>query len=720
MLLSLVLFAQLAVAGESSYATPALRDLVAAAARENHAPPPEFRGYRAHVETEMSLLMRDTLGRERAAQIEQLASSVLWKRGSEYAMHVVGYRAQSLGPSISTLSFLSGWTEPSLYGERILLGAQFIMDSRRRTKPGQPARDSLFAVHPFASDRERFYTYSGGDTVTILRSPGRVIPIVRIRVHPHFVASTRFAAFDGEIDLDATRNQIVRMRGQFVVLGKRKSGKSLIERIPGVVAVAYSEFVNAEIDQRYWLPASQRTEFQTSIAMLGRDRAVMRIVSKFNDYRVDDTSKVVAASDDSLHIPHKTTWATSDSLSRFNAWQSSLGDATTTARASDFDDIGPDAWKATGATQVEIAPTNWDNLLRYNRVEGLYTGAELNVRMRSAFPGFSYGGSAGWAWTERTAKGAAHASLKLGQNTFAIGVERSLASTNDFTVAGQARSDGINGLVSSFDDFDYVDRRTALATVSHIVGSVDRAIVTVQAGAAEDRSEIARLDHGLIGGGSFRPNRGIDQGSYALGVVEAEFHPSASEEFVQPGFGARLHYEVGRGQLNWQRSTVGVSGREYFGPVVVALNADAGMVAGSVIPPQTLFELGGSSILPGYAYKEFAGDQAALFRGYSSYTLPVLRAPHRVWRTLYIPGLAPGFAVGAQGGWTRFSSAAGRASLTRLGIIDGMPVSRATDGIRATFGFGATLFSGNFHVGVARPIDRRAKWKIAIGFGPSF
>ena len=76
MLLTFVAFAQLAAAPQPVYATPELRDLIARAVVANHAPPPAFRGYKAHVETELSLLMRDTLGRERAAQIEQLASSV--------------------------------------------------------------------------------------------------------------------------------------------------------------------------------------------------------------------------------------------------------------------------------------------------------------------------------------------------------------------------------------------------------------------------------------------------------------------------------------------------------------------------------------------------------------------------------------------------------------------------------------------------------------------
>lgn len=720
MLLPLIVLAQLAVSADSVYTSAALRDLVTRAVVANHAPPPAFRGYRAHVETEMSLLMRDTLGRERAAQIEQVASSVKWTRGSEYGMHVVGYRAQTLGPSISTLSFLSAWTEPSLYGERILLGVQLIGDKKKPAIP-TASNDVLVAIHPFAADRNQYYRFSGGDTVTVLRSPGRVIPIVRVHVTPHLSGSTRFAAFRGEIDLDATRQQIVRMRGEFVVLGKRPRGKSLLERIPGLVAVAYSEFVNAEVDQRYWLPAFQRTELQTSLAILGRDRAVMRIVSKFSDYSVDDTSAAVLAADDSSHIARHTTWASSDSVSHFDGWSTTLGAATTETKADDFDDLEPDAWKKTGATRVEVIPTNWDNVVRYNRVEGLFTGAEVNVRMRSALPGFGYGGTIGWAWTERTARGALHVSLERGPNTYALGVQRSLASTNDWVLPGEGKSDGINGAVASFDDFDYIDRRTALATVAHIVGSIDHAIVTVRAGAGSDRREIARLTSGLIGGGEFRPNRGSDPGSYALGEVDADLHPSASEEFVQPGFGARVHYETGQGGLSWQRAELGLTGREYWGPVAVSLRFDGGAVTGASIPPQALFELGGSSVLPGYGYKQFAGDRAMLFRSYVSYTLPLLRAPHRIWRTVFIPGLGPGFGMGFQGGWTQISGEAARSSVLRLGMSgDGAPLSVATDGVRATFGFGATFFSGTFHLGVARPIDRGGRWKLAIGFGPSF
>src|ERR1700716_3915609 len=145
-----MLFASVSAAAAPIFSPPAVRDLVNAAVIGNHVPPPTFAGYRARVETEFSLLLRDTLGRERSAQIEQLASDVHWARGTSYDMRVVGYRSQSIGSLISMMSFVNGWTEPSLYGERLTLGVQ--LDSSRRLRQRQQG-DTIIAVHPFAAVR---------------------------------------------------------------------------------------------------------------------------------------------------------------------------------------------------------------------------------------------------------------------------------------------------------------------------------------------------------------------------------------------------------------------------------------------------------------------------------------------------------------------------------------------------------------------------------------
>src|SRR5262245_30098170 len=129
---------------DSTYSSAHVRELVARAAVENRRPPDEFRSYTSRIETELSLLLRDSLGREHTAEVEQLASAATWDRNGSYVVHIVGYRSQSVGVPYSTLTIVRGWTVPSLYGNRLSLGAYFSR-SRRRT-------DTLRAVHPFATD----------------------------------------------------------------------------------------------------------------------------------------------------------------------------------------------------------------------------------------------------------------------------------------------------------------------------------------------------------------------------------------------------------------------------------------------------------------------------------------------------------------------------------------------------------------------------------------
>jgi hypothetical protein len=594
----------------------------------------------------------------------------------------------------------------------LLLGAYF-GGGRARTRESQ-----LVTVHPFASDRAQFYRFSGGDTITTLRVGDRAIPVARVRVTPHSGGPGRLGLFDGEIDLDASRHQIVRMRGQFVILGPPRSGRSVLSRLPGITAVAYGEFVNAEIGGRYWLPAFQRTEFQASVALLGQTRSVFRLVSRFDDYQVDDSSTGTARLQGRPGLV--VTYGPQDSISRFGDWRRGLGIATASVSASDFDDVGPDEWRPVGPPRLDLAPTKTSEMLRYNRVEGLFTGAIATVQFRDLFPGLSVGVFGGWAWTEGTARGGARASLARGSWILGARAEAELASTNDFALPLDEGA-GVGALLAGLDDIDYVDRHTASISATRSLGGFDAVLATVQFGLGSDRAEIARVEHGLFGGGRFRPNRGIAEGTYALATAEVEVHPNVTGDFVQPGVGARLRYEAGAGDLRWNRAEVALSGRRYWGPFQFSAHADAGALLGRDPPPQKLFELGGNEALPGYSYKEFVGDRAALFRAFASYRFPLWRSPINVFRRFYLPGFGPGLAVGMQGGWAELSSDAARRAVAALGTsTTGEPVSRATDGVRATVGGGITVFSDVLHFGVARPIDRPAPWRFVFGFGQTF
>jgi hypothetical protein len=710
-MLSLLLIAQIgvAVSAESTYSTPALRQLVERASVENRRLPSSLWGYHSRIETELSLLVRDTLGREQTAQIEQLATDATWTREQRFDLRVVGYRSQNIGVPYSALSFVRAWTVPTLYGNRLALGAYFKSSN---------ARDTLIAVHPFAVDRERYYRFSGGDTITTLRTGKRSIPVVRVRVTPAIRDTTRFAAFDGEIDLDGDRAQIIRMRGQFVVLGGPPSrGARVAERL-GLAAAAYAEFVNAEIDGEYWLPAFQRTEFQTTLPFFGQNRPVFRLVSSISGIRIDT---VAVSSSDSAHAPHvSVTWAPSDSVDAFSAWGRDIGSLTSSVSSSDFDDVAPDAWRATGPPRLNLFPTTLSRMLRFNRIEGPFTGVAPSIDFRSAAPGVTASVFGGWAWSEQTARGGGFVSYKRSSAIAAIRAERALASTNDFEPPF-SDDPGLAALFGSIDDYDYVDRRTANLSLTRIVGSVNTALATLEFAIDNDRPERANIAHGIFSSGTrFRENRGVYNGTSARVGAEIEFHPNVSGEFVSPGIGARLRVDAAFGDLDWARAEVRLSARKYIGPLSLVAEANSGALLGSSPPPQRLFELGGNESLPGYDYKQFVGDRAALFRVFSGYRLGLWKRPIRVWRDLMLPGIAPGIGLSLQGGWSELSSPGAKLAATALTAGTALMPPETTVGVRATAGAGLTFFSDLLHVGVARPIDRKAPLRFVAGFGVEF
>ena len=679
------------------------------AAESNRLPPASLGGYRSHIETESALIIRDTLGREHSAEIEQIASEGRWSRDGRYELHILGYRSQNVGVPYSTLSIVRAWTVPTLYGERLSLGAYFASASRS---------DTLVAVHPFASDRERFYKFSGGDTVTTLRIGTRSVPIARVRVSPNVRGDARWGVFDGEIDLDADRYQIVRMRGRFGVAGGEKRRSNRIARLTGIAAAAYIEFVNAEVDGKYWLPASQRTEFQASFPFLGQARPVFRIVSTITDITATDSLKAGVGPSVAQRVV--VSWAEGDSASRFTDWNRELGVQSGNVHSDDFADMAPEAWRTDGPPRFELFSTRASKYIRFNRVEGLFIGLEPTVDFRSAAPGLSAGVSAGWAFSEQTARGGARLSLRRGKALGSLRAERTLESTNDFTLP-LSDDPGFGAAISSLDNYDYVDRRALAVSFTSIIGGQETAIASAQLGMGSDHAEPARLRHGIFSTRAFEPNRGASSGRYAKASADLEWHPSVTGDFLRPGVGARVHYELADGQLAWRRLEAGLAARHYLGNLSLVMHTDAGAVFGAVLPPQTLFELGGTESLPGYSYKEFAGDRAVVFRSFASYRLGFWEKPIHAGRTLMLPGLSPGIVTSVEGGWSELSSDAARRAAIELGTTQtGEPVSRPTDRIRSTVGAGVSLFGDLLHVGAARPLDHSAPWRFTIGFGALF
>ncbi len=733
-MLTLFLAAQIAVAtvpDTATYSSPALRALVSDAVRVNNHVPAALGRYHAKLESEIAIGERDGGGHETEESLEQVASELQWSRSGDFEQHVIGYRSQAIGLQIATIGFFrNAWVVPSLYGNRLSL--LFGVDtsfrrpgtggSRPSASGGKPSpTTTFFAIHPLSVDREHLYRFSGGDTVEHLRVGDREIRIVRLLVEPKAKLPFNTVVFSGEMDLDADRKHVVRMRGSFSTTAEGPPGGVLGELLSSVrpTGIAFVELVNSEVNGQFWLPSYQRFEAQAMLPVIGDAKAAFRIISRFSDYVITPPDSAVIVGGvprDTLRArPHVLSIATRDSLSAFHAWKSDIGAATQTTTTEDFMDVAPARWRTDGPPKFGLEAERLSDLIRFNRIEGLYTGTGVVMRMRDAAPGLTFRAVGGYAWNERTARARASATLLQGPWSYAVRAGRSLDITNDFR--DPLDSGSTLGALVSTDDYDYVDRYSAGASVTRSFASTGLQ-ARLEAGWADDRAVTEALSQNPFHT-SYLPNRGVDNGNYLRTAFTLGWHSDANAEYLRPGFGAALGYLRGDGQLNFQRIDLRVSMRENAGRWTFASRFDAGVVLGAA-PPQQLFEIGSSEGLPGYNYKQFAGNQAVLLRSLAMYRLNILDAPIKITRIYWLPALAPALAASIQTGWTGASDAAAKGSILRLGGTTALPVSTVTGNARATVALGLRFFGGALGVSMARAVDHIDRWRAQVDFGQIF
>jgi hypothetical protein len=695
------------------YETPALRALIAEAASMNRRVPAALGGYRARLESEISVGSRRSEGMEMAVSIEQVASTLIWDRTGAYEQVIDGYRSQSIGASFASIGFFrSGWAIPSLYGNRIalLFGRDTSEAAERRRRRRRNDGEPLFAVHPLADDREGYYRFAGGDTIITMRVGDREIPIVRVEVSLRPDVPAKSVVFLGELDLDASRRHIVRLRGYFAVVGGRKRRFDLL-RQAGLQGIAFVEAVNAEADGAYWLPSHQRFEAHATSNTVGDGRAIFRIVTRFIDREILPTPAhvTVGSSEDTLAIrPFRLSIQSPDSISSFRGWTTNLGDATAEVSAEDFNDVAPDRWSTRGPRRFSVETERLGDVIRLDRVQGVFTGLGGVLRFRDDVPGLTMRAAAGYAWSEQTVRGRFVVEHRRGRTQSALRVQRSLDLTNDFRNPYDSGST-IGALLGS-DNYDYVDRRSASVQLRRFLRHDSRGSWRLEAGVADDHNVRARLERSPVGlGRDFRPNRLVSPGTYVKSAATLDWRPDVTLEFLRTGLGARLHYERGDGGLPYQRGEVRLTARTNRGPLAFGARLDAGVTSPDA-PPQQLFELGRNQNLPGYDYKEFAGDQAVVLRGLVLLRLPFLSAPIMITPRFWLPPAAPSLALGVQSGWARASTAGSLATVTALGSV---PTGHPRASASATLRF----FGGAVGVGAARPLDYPGKWRWIVEFG---
>ncbi len=693
----------------SDYATPGLREFVARAAEANRLLPELLESYRSGVESEISLIQAEPDGREVVLQVEQIASELTWRKDRPPLQRVVGYRSRTLGlvPSLLAM-FEVPWVVPTLYGDEIDLVR---WNAPTTDEEGRVLRRR--AVHPLGPGRDRVYRYAGGDTVLVLRLADRTIPLVRVEVIPDAEPERPTLLFEGHLDIDATRHQIVRMRGRMIATDP---DPTVDERLLGAAftGATFVEFESAEYDGRFWLPRHQRIEVQAA-SRLTDTRLALRVVSRFRHPDPNPDPPAVVPPD----VPPGGRLEVGDVLVRsdFGDWATEIGTLTGEASVHDFRDVDPARRRPEeGRARLRFGARHLSELVRYNSAEGLFTGVGGTLEGGLLPEGVRLRAHGGWAWSEETARGGAEVSYRPegARGEWLVRGERQLVGTGDFGAAG-GRDPGVPPLLAG-DDQVFHDHRTA--------GLVWR---QPRSGAFSWRLEAARGADRRAGSlppladpeGEGEPDgetgsdeeagpsgiglaAAITEGEYWIGRATIEQNPGVGGIGVRTGTSLRLHAEAAAGDLEWLRLEAGAAAGRVLGSFGLDGRLDAGLLVSDEPPPQRLFELGRYSGLAGFPARAFGGDRAAVAQGAVSYTLPVLRRPLGSGG-FFLPAPAPAPTVILRAGWTDASSTT-RAVLERIGT----PTS---DGLRTTLDLRLRLFGGGVSLGFARPLDTGGSWR---------
>lgn len=683
-------------------------------------------GYTATIETETSTLARREGRIEGASLIEQSSSEARWSSDGVFQQHVTGSRSFPNAIPLSKLALLRiGWIAPTLVGERL----QVIS----RTGPGDTGFDETLVgplapeivVHPLASDRDKYYRYSGGETINRMVD-GISRPVIAIGVTPIVEQRSEETLFDGEMELDPETRALVRLFGRLVVVGRVKRGGLLsIDLQPTVTLV---DLINQKLSDGSWVPLAQRFEIQAVSSRVIGHGAARRVLSRFY------AAAPIQRREGMLAISASTsgyllTSATGDSLRRFDGWFAPAGQATDSVSQSDFNRFRPASQQPTGPPTFAVQGFHRGDFVRFNRVEGLFTGLSGVVRLRDRAPGVYLRASGGYAWSEKTGRGSAGLGWNLRRWSLDGGVARTLEVTNEFR--NQFDNPTTAALIGR-DSWDYVDHRSAGITATRAIRDASGSILRFEAARVSDRQVQRHLTKSLFGS-TFRENRNITPGSYWRTRALLDWNPDVSPLFALDGIGFQASVENGTGDLDYTRVEGRVVVRKSFNRVFFIAKLQGGALLSDTPPPQQLFELGGSVGLPGYEYKEFAGTRSALFRVRLSYPLAMLDVPFRIGSGITLPSLAPAISIGYQTGFADATTPAALAAVRALGdrhpedgktFVDpepppqpaSVPISRPVGSVDIRIGF----FGDALAVGLARAIQRGRKTRLVLAFGRQF
>ncbi|HEV2642611.1 MAG TPA: ShlB/FhaC/HecB family hemolysin secretion/activation protein, partial [Candidatus Elarobacter sp.] len=227
-----------------------------------------LRGYDATTYERMSVGMKvSSLGRDRLLMRTERATHVQWERGKGAVVDVTGQR--------SALPMFEGMGETDVNIGTGSVPIPYFPGRETLWIGSSVARaniDATAMVHPIANGAEAYYTYASGDSVSFQLPGGRRIVVRELRVQPR---ATRWNVVLGSLWFDTETGQLV--RGVFrmsepldaLQVAKESDGEDVKKEIPAwlrpmilpmtgavdVITVDYGLY-----EGRYWLPRMQTVE----------------------------------------------------------------------------------------------------------------------------------------------------------------------------------------------------------------------------------------------------------------------------------------------------------------------------------------------------------------------------------------------------------------------------------------------------------------------------
>ena len=181
---------------------------------------------------------------------------------------------------------------------------------------------------------------------------------------------------------------------------------------------------------------------------------------------------------------------------------------------------------------------------------------------------------------------------------------------------------------------------------------------------------------------------------------------------MRQGWGFQVVYDGGVGDLNYSRIQGRAVGRKDFSRAYIVGVVQAGTTLGDSIPPQQFFEVGGAVGLPGYEYKQYAGNKGVLGRVRLTIPIPLFTLGGALNRALSIPTSQPSISFGYQGAWTSISNSGAQAAVTALGYF--FDTGTGTDGGRLRNRRTAAGLDGQQRL---EELGRRTDWILRRGAG---